>query len=94
MSCPTCDHTLSRWCIHDGMSFDGCDRCGTMVVTVIGQLKIDPINPRVYVPKLVERCREFGSTMFKDGDLAAMQDAWHRLGISESIYKPEDRPTN
>ena len=88
MSCPTCSHTLGRLCIHESMSFYLCDRCGTVVVTI---LNANPgtDNPRVYVPKLVERCRAFEDEGWpKNG---ACTRAWNRLGLAESINLPENR---
>jgi len=44
-----------------------------------------------YVPKLVERCRRFEDERIPlTGTLA---EEWFRLGIAESINKPENRST-
>lgn len=90
MPCPNCDHTLGRLCIHEGMSFDMCERCGTTVVTI---LDANPSagNPRVYTPKLVERCRRFEEVCNTKG-AECLHPFWHRLGIDESIHTPERRP--
>jgi len=42
----------------------------------------------VFVPKLVERCRQFSDTLGP-----AWSQLWVRCGIAESINRPEDRPT-
>lgn len=94
MSCPTCDHTLD--CIAD--SADGrrvlhCERCGTLVVRFLGDTaiaRISPIAQSVYVPKLVERCRDYVHDVYVRHN-AYTPSQWHTLGIAESINKPEDR---
>jgi len=83
MSCTTCGHTLGCLCNDVGVErIDLCERCGTVVVTR-GDWS------EVYVPKLVERCRQFEDRhpVFTGGDEAL----WHTLGIAESIRLPEDR---
>jgi uncharacterized Zn finger protein len=87
MSCPTCSHTLGRLCVHEGMAFAHCERCGTVTVTIL-DANPGSDNPRVYVPKLVERCREFERIR---ATLPTVID-WKRLGIAESIRCHEDRP--
>ena len=62
-----------------------CPRCGTVKVDAFGQH-----GDKVYVPKLVERCREFGKTFVIRVDQEGKAE-WIRLGIAESIRKPEDR---
>jgi hypothetical protein len=76
MTCETCDHTTSGL----GNGYFWCPRCGT--------LKRFPQASwqTVTTPKLVERCREFGRTL---GPLERVP--WYRLGIEESIYRPEER---
>ena len=84
--CPTCDHTLGRLCIHERMCFDLCDRCGTVTVTIL-DANPGPDNPRVYVPKLVERCRQYEIEC-----LFSTRGNWDRVGIRESIHTPANRP--
>lgn len=86
--CPTCSHTLGTLCVHEGMQFVNCDRCGTVVVRILEGDYPD----RVYVPKLVERCREFEKTLPLEGMPSTLtRETWHRLGIAEAIRRPEDR---
>lgn len=54
-----------------------CTRCGT----------INAEDDGVHTPMLVGRCRRFAT--YLTADLAA---AWHRIGIRESVNRPEDRP--
>jgi len=44
MACPTCDHTMESCTL----TISHCPRCGTMIM-----------DDRIYIPKLVDRCREF-----------------------------------
>ncbi len=60
-----------------------CPRCGTMVA------EYNDGHRNVYVPKLVERCREYQSTQLLGEHLRI----WNVLGIAESIRKPEERGT-
>ena len=84
MSCNTCDHTMES--IRGGnedLRLFLCPRCGTV--------KIEDANetePIVYVPKLVERCREFERRI---GIRPVVEGLWHSLGIRESINRPEER---
>jgi hypothetical protein len=74
-----------------------CPRCGTLKMETVEQLGPGGSNPSIretfYVPKLVERCRAFAADALLP--LLAVQGEvgklWHRLGIMESINKPEDR---
>lgn len=98
MPCPTCDHTLATITSAEGMCYRRCDRCGTIVVSLIDPAeasKYEASFPRVYAPKLVFRCRKFisviGATV-PNPHLAAVNTEWHRIGIAEAINKPEDRP--
>jgi ribosomal protein S27E len=86
MACPTCEHPLSAISVSHGTQTFLCDRCGTVVVHEPGGEA-----PTVYVPKLVERCREFELRIIPDLFLAAMT-AWKNLGIAEAINKPKVRP--
>lgn len=89
MACPTCDHTMS----HIGETIDGttrraiwwCPRCGT--------LRVDGFAAFDESPKLVERCREFEKHLFFKNRNVATVAEWGRLGVCESIHKPEDRTT-
>lgn len=82
MACPTCGEAMK------GVGDYGawCPVCGTLC----------PLNQQypsakngTAIPKLVERCREFDKMMnsseFDD-------DLWRRLGVSESIHLPANRP--
>ena len=83
MSCPTCDHTMNYFGETPGeKTIYWCPRCGT--------LRYDQEAPVVHRPKLVERCREFGPTIYPRS-VHAWND-WVRLGIAESINLPGDRP--
>lgn len=87
MACPTCSHTMES--INDVAVYRifVCPRCGTVKTEVYTG---DPNNwhVEVYVPKLVERCREFRKVMTDGADACE----WARLGIAESIDLPENRP--
>lgn len=61
-----------------GYGMSHCPRCGTLVGC--------HADGSVTVPALVGRCRKFGDTLGP-----AWSALWHRLGIRESINKPEDR---
>lgn len=86
MSCPTCDHTMQ--CItHDAASLSAhywCPRCGTLTAKVGDFTKTE-------TPGLVARCREFEKAI--PGNVVGEMKEWKRLGIAESINRPEDRPT-
>jgi hypothetical protein len=82
MSCPTCDHTIESI----GHNWFHCPRCGTVV------LKIPSRPDSVYVPKLVERCRQFEPALDTEEVSNRVARLWHTFGISESINLPEDRP--
>jgi hypothetical protein len=60
-----------------------CPRCGTQKGT----------GGTVWTPKLVERCREFGSRLhlMVMNHPVDLPGDWYRLGIRESIHRPEDR---
>lgn len=98
MSCPTCDHTLARICVHEDMDIVSCDRCGTLVIRILSRPENPGINPRVYVPKLVGRCRFLEETVATDpqyGDVYAgklIQALMRQTGVTEAIHKTEDRP--
>lgn len=63
-----------------------CPRCGTVKMDAFGQH-----GDKVYVPKLVERCREFEPMVYENS--VGMIASWEHLGITESINLPKDRPT-
>jgi hypothetical protein len=85
--CPTCSHTLARvGPVALSMAVAICDRCGTCVVSVRGDIGWEARD--TYVPKLVGRCREYEKA-FAEG--TAFSRSWHTLGIRESINRPEDR---
>ena len=81
MSCVTCTHTMDLIGEADRCRYYHCPRCGTMFVKSDGSQA-----DRWWAPKLVERCREFEATLGP-----AWGALWHRLGIKESIHRPEDR---
>ena len=85
MPCPTCDHTLESLGRSDrGDVFFLCPRCGTVKVDAL-----ENHGDKVYVPKLVERCREFERT-FPPGNPPSVSYSreWERLGIAEAINPP------
>lgn len=92
MNCPTCDHTMTRLVSHNRILYAHCERCGTLKVTIL-DANPGADNPRFYVPKLVERCREFERAHIAEIDESTLwvEREWKRLGIAESINKPEDR---
>lgn len=83
MPCPTCDHTVQG--IGFGMFW--CPRCGTLIWHTGAGKAVD-------VPKLVERCRKLEAAHVgaSPGVGLNLTLDWHRLGLAESINKPEDRP--
>ena len=83
MPCPTCDHTLQTINRVDGEdTILHCPRCGTLQV-------VFEWRTETYVPKLVERCRQFATGL--EMDKASDYSSWQRLGIAESINLPEGR---
>lgn len=85
MPCPTCDHTMTV--VNDeSQKIYQCPRCGTTTISHFTA----PAELTAYVPKLVERCRQFEFTI--TGVCAKHADIWNRLGIMESINPPEKRP--
>lgn len=89
MSCPTCRGTMAAFSKALGSMDFLCDRCGT-VRRVYSSGEPDD----VYVPKLVERCREFeANEMPKENIAQYYRNAWKRLGIAEAINPPERRPS-
>ncbi len=88
MTCPTCDHTMEFICRQtEVLRHFQCPRCGTMVA------EYNDGHRNVYVPKLVERCREFENEFPKENIAQYYRNTWKRLGISESIHTPEERGT-
>lgn len=94
MSCPTCDHTMQSIGYCDGGTVWLCPRCGTVKHPQFNT----EAEPRIYVPKLVERCREFAMEEYAAWDseqhkgVVSPPERWKTLGIAKSINKPEDRP--
>jgi hypothetical protein len=78
--CPSCSHTID----HLGDGWYHCGRCGTLV-----RRSCD--LPRVYIPKLVERCRAFAKERIMNITGAGLYESWIRLGIDESINTPGNR---
>ena len=77
MPCPTCSATLECLGVLEDSPVFLCPRCGT--VTSHGS---------VYVPKLVERCRQFARIGLLTENA---KRSWHCFGLGESIDLPEDR---
>ncbi len=79
MSCPTCGHTMQA-IAHDGVpGAFWCPRCGTVTT--------NESHPASFVPKLVERCRDFKA----EGLPREQSGRWYKIGIAESIHTPEKR---
>lgn len=97
MSCPTCDHTMER-ITHAGEPVQAvfwCPRCGT-IRTRMDTMPAGESDDAV--PKLVERCREFGKLQYlvpapseERTAIHRMRDEWKRLGIAESIHTESQR---
>ncbi len=85
MSCETCGHTMEGFA---AFTFH-CPRCDTVKIIRPGH----PLGDAVYVPKLVERCREFERS-FPPGNppTVSYSDWWKRLGITESIGPVRPQP--
>jgi hypothetical protein len=77
MPCPTCYHTMEACTI----TISHCPRCGTMVM-----------DHDVYIPRLVDRCRQFEEVILPKNNMTPMAADWRRLGIAESINIPANRP--
>lgn len=89
MSCPTCDHTMSRLgCQYAECTGSwACPRCGT--------LKIGHEDGRfdVIVPELVGRCQDFEASLTAQwSPTEEVMERMRKHGITEAIHKPEDRP--
>jgi len=90
MACPTCDHSMASIGDVAVRRIFHCERCGTVKIeTYTGDPQKWEVE--VYVPKLVERCRIFESSLAPDSQSGGGID-WRRLGIAESINLPEARP--
>jgi hypothetical protein len=85
MSCPTCNHTMEKigTILETDRPLFQCPRCGT--------LKHGLIDPIIYTPDLVERCRQFEKQTVLDIPGVIGRD-WRCIGIAESINLPGDRP--
>ncbi len=79
MACDTCGHTMGKLCDADGKNFFHCERCGTIVVAMLGWRQ-------ARTPMLVTRCREFQRLHRSNFD-EFMADDWRSLGIAEAIGK-------
>lgn len=88
MACPTCDGTMASLGYADGGTIWHCERCGTIKHD---NFYVDA-PAKVYVPKLVERCRRF-ATLLPAIELspAKVADEWRHIGIAESINLPANR---
>lgn len=75
MACPTCSHTVET--VIQGRNIFHCPRCGTL-----------RMGDAVYVPKLVDRCREFEPLIRPS---LVYRTDWHRLGIQECISREGER---
>jgi hypothetical protein len=75
------------------MGFDSCDRCGTVVVTILDHPEDNPHRRRAYVPKLVDRCRELEQYLTGDQQTALewIGIKFRQLGLAESIHPPGER---
>ncbi len=86
MACPTCTHTLAVLCLHEGVQYSHCERCGTVVCRLLR----GGCEDRVYVPSLVSRCRKFEALLPTD-DPRIGPSVWHQIGIAEAINTPAKR---
>ena len=76
MACPNCSATMTD--IGHGTFW--CERCGTLKRP----------DETVYVPRLVESCRDFAEKALP-AKRGALWVWWENLGIAESINTPENR---
>jgi hypothetical protein len=60
-----------------------CPRCGTV--------KGSPTPEAVFVPALVERCRQFHREALAARYAERLADVWHRVGMDKAISMPENR---
>lgn len=93
MPCPTCDHTMAQTHTNATEILYGCPRCGTITINS----STDPSRViAVYVPKLIDYCRELQAQVVADRKnhvgAESLLGILHRLGISEAINLPKDRP--
>ena len=90
MACPTCDHTMETILAIDDCRRHWCPRCGTIRTVFFTLNGGDTVED--YVPKLVERCREFEPCLWPlDSVNPKFRETWHRIGIAESINLPAGR---
>lgn len=85
MACPTCGHTMQNVGGTDHRVY-WCNRCGTLLEKGPNEWE------RKEAPMLVERCREFEQHASEAATVLQVVRMWHRLGITESINTPGDRP--
>ena len=94
MTCPTCDHTMELLTMDtaNDVHYSLCPRCGTVVMNE-KDLDGRPMS-QSFVPKLVERCRDFWRFGLSDGECPTshLVQGWNRVGIAESINTTERRP--
>lgn len=86
MSCPSCDKTMQLAAEDkNGVRLHWCPTCGTLrLTTPKGQVNDE-------VPALVGRCRKL-EDKFRYADDPAFMNTLARLGVSEAINLPENRP--
>lgn len=94
MSCPTCGHTMQNM----GGAFFWCPRCGTVkerwgpgTRTLEQAVEVDDAAA-LYVPDLVQRCRDFASLMHlieAHETTRSIIGYWQSRGIEESIGPPK-----
>jgi DNA-directed RNA polymerase subunit RPC12/RpoP len=92
MPCPICGHTLERLTGETGTGYYHCPRCGTVMVQAVDEDGNQLSGfPKVYVPQLVRRCREFRAALGNPAMGAAganLTALWHTDGIEEAISLP------
>lgn len=88
MSCPTCDHTLAKLCDDGPRKWYHCQRCGTALF----RHSAAPAATVCYRPKLVDRVRQLEREYIPGDEYPPLTADFIRLGLSESVNLPEDRP--
>lgn len=83
MSCSTCGCSMAMIFNATRHKAYHCPRCGTIRSERLG-------HEDVYVPKLVERCRQFEDCLHVNTHQGKQ---WLSLGVEEAIHPPEARPT-
>lgn len=77
---------MGLFCVVGSQLHHLCERCGTVKVTYSNG------RVEVYRPKLVDRCRRILDGVRPGESVEIDAGTLDRLGITESIYPPEDRP--